>query len=96
MPPLRRYGERCATKLSRASPGTRAAEMPNPVPAQIAQARHQRLSDLAAEMTLSFHQSFIGKTVDVLVEGAVVVVFLVVVVVFVLVVLAGALALLLT
>ncbi|MBL7017094.1 MAG: MiaB/RimO family radical SAM methylthiotransferase [Kiritimatiellales bacterium] len=50
-------------------PGTRAADMPNPVDPQIAQARHTRLADLAAEMTLAFNQTFIGRTVDVLVEG---------------------------
>ncbi len=49
-------------------PGTRAAEMPNSVDPQVAQARHQRLADLAKEMTLEFNQSFVGQTVDVLVE----------------------------
>ncbi len=49
-------------------PGTRAAEMPNPVDPQIAHTRHQRLSDLAEEMSLAFNQSFVGKTVEVLVE----------------------------
>ncbi len=49
-------------------PGTRAAEMSNPVDPKIAQARHQRLADLAKEMTLEFNQSFVGQTVDVLVE----------------------------
>jgi threonylcarbamoyladenosine tRNA methylthiotransferase MtaB len=50
-------------------PGTRAAEMPNPVDPQIAQVRHQRLADLAKEMSLEFNQRFVGQTVSVLVEG---------------------------
>jgi threonylcarbamoyladenosine tRNA methylthiotransferase MtaB len=49
-------------------PGTRAAEMSNPVDPQIAQARHARLAALAEEMSLAFNQSFVGKTVNVLVE----------------------------
>lgn len=49
-------------------PGTRAADMPNPVDPQTAQARHQRLFDLANEMALAFNQSFVGQTVNVLVE----------------------------
>jgi len=49
-------------------PGTRAAEMPGPVDPQIVQARHQRLADLAKEMALDFNRTFIGKTVEVLVE----------------------------
>jgi threonylcarbamoyladenosine tRNA methylthiotransferase MtaB len=49
-------------------PGTRAAGMPDPVDPQTAQARHQRLADLADEMTLDFNRTFVGKTVNVLVE----------------------------
>ena len=49
-------------------PGTHAADMPNPVDLQVAQARHQRLADLAKEMTTAFNRSFVGQTVDVLVE----------------------------
>jgi threonylcarbamoyladenosine tRNA methylthiotransferase MtaB len=50
-------------------PGTRAAEMPGQVDPQIAQARHQRLVDLAGDMALAFNRSFVGKTVEVLVES---------------------------
>ncbi len=50
-------------------PGTRAAEMPGQVDPQIVQVRHQRLAELAAEMALVFNRSFVGKTVEVLVEG---------------------------
>ena len=49
-------------------PGTRAADMPDPVDPQIAQARHQRLADLAQEMTTAFNRTFVGQTVEVLVE----------------------------
>ncbi len=49
-------------------PGTRAADMSNPVDPQVAQARHQRLDDLAKEMSEAFNRTFIGKTVEVLVE----------------------------
>ena len=50
-------------------PGTRAAEMSDPVDPHVAQVRHQRLVDLAKEMSLAFNQTFMGKTVNVLVEG---------------------------
>jgi len=50
-------------------PGTRAAEMPDPVDPHVAQGRHQRLVDLAKEMSTTFNRTFIGQTVDVLVEG---------------------------
>ena len=49
-------------------PGTRAADMPNPVDSKIVQARHQRLAELADQMTLAYNQTFVGKTVEVLVE----------------------------
>lgn len=51
-----------------ARPGTRAADMPNPVAPQVAQVRHQRLAGLAKEMTMDFNRTFIGQTVEVLVE----------------------------
>jgi len=50
-------------------PGTRAAEMSDPVDPQVAQARHQRLADLSKEMTTTFNRTFVGQTVEVLVEG---------------------------
>jgi threonylcarbamoyladenosine tRNA methylthiotransferase MtaB len=49
-------------------PGTRAADMPNPVDPQVAQARHQRLAELADQMTISYNQTFVGESVEVLVE----------------------------
>ena len=50
-------------------PGTRAADMQNQVNPQIAQTRHQKLSELARKMTREFNQQFIGQTVQVLIEG---------------------------
>lgn len=50
-------------------PGTRAADMPDQVDPQIAQARHALLAELADEMALVFNQTFVGKNVEVLVEG---------------------------
>ncbi|MFA5688363.1 MAG: MiaB/RimO family radical SAM methylthiotransferase [Kiritimatiellales bacterium] len=52
-------------------PGTRAAGMPDAVPAQIAHERQQRLMELAGIMKENYHRKFIGRTVDVLVERAV-------------------------
>lgn len=49
-------------------PGTRAAEMPNPIDPQVAQARHARLAKLADDMSLAFNEGFVGQTVEVLVE----------------------------
>lgn len=49
-------------------PGTRAAEMPDPVRPQVAQTRHARLAELADEMSLAFNEGFVGQTVEVLVE----------------------------
>ena len=49
-------------------PGTRAADMSGQIDPQTAQARHARLADLADKMTLAFNETFVGKTVDVLVE----------------------------
>jgi len=49
-------------------PGTRAAELPDAVSPDVAHERHQRLAALADEMTAAFHETFIGKTVHVLVE----------------------------
>lgn len=50
-------------------PGTRAAGMPDPVPPAVAQERLRRLSALAEEMSLAFHRTFEGRTVQVLAEG---------------------------
>ena len=51
-------------------PGTRAALMPEKVAPPVAHERQRRLAGLAAKMTETYNQTFIGKTVDVLVERA--------------------------
>ncbi|MGE4489484.1 MAG: tRNA (N(6)-L-threonylcarbamoyladenosine(37)-C(2))-methylthiotransferase MtaB [Kiritimatiellales bacterium] len=52
-------------------PGTRAAEMPDQVPVSIAHERQHRLAALAGEMKLAFNRTFVGRTVEVLVERCV-------------------------
>jgi threonylcarbamoyladenosine tRNA methylthiotransferase MtaB len=48
--------------------GTPAAELPDPVPAPVARARSRHLHRLAAELTDSFNQTFIGRRLPVLWE----------------------------
>jgi threonylcarbamoyladenosine tRNA methylthiotransferase MtaB len=52
-----------------ARPGTPAATMANQVPAPIARERNRILRDLAAEKTLAFMHSLIGKTVEAITLG---------------------------
>lgn len=52
-----------------ARPGTPAANMTNLVREDVKDARLQRLQSLLFEQALSFNQSFIGKTVEVLFDG---------------------------
>jgi len=47
-----------------ARPGTPAADMPNPVPLQVARERNRILRDLAAEKKLAFMRSLVGKEID--------------------------------
>jgi len=47
-----------------ARPGTRATEMPNPVPPRLARDRNRILRELAAAKKLAFMRSFIGQTVE--------------------------------
>lgn len=49
--------------------GTRAAELPDDVPADVKEARNQALLDILAEHSLRRNESVVGKTVQVLVEG---------------------------
>jgi threonylcarbamoyladenosine tRNA methylthiotransferase MtaB len=49
-------------------PGTRAAEMPDQAPVSLAHERQHRLAGLAGEMKHAFNRTFIGQTVEVLVE----------------------------
>ncbi len=50
-------------------PGTKAAGMPNQVPKNIALQRLQELQELQKELTRKRLQRFLGKTVEVLIEG---------------------------
>jgi len=47
-----------------ARPGTRATQMTNPVPPQLARDRNRILRGLAADKKLAFMRSFIGQTVE--------------------------------
>jgi tRNA-2-methylthio-N6-dimethylallyladenosine synthase len=50
-------------------PGTRAAELEDPVAPEEAQERLERLQALQRELTLAYHRSRVGETPQVLVEG---------------------------
>jgi tRNA-2-methylthio-N6-dimethylallyladenosine synthase len=50
-------------------PGTAAAELPDRVPAEEAQERLEELQTLQRALTLAYHRSRVGETVEVLVEG---------------------------
>lgn len=62
------YGSAYSFKYS-ARPGTPAANMQNLVREDVKDERLQRLQSLLFEQALSFNQSFIGKTVEVLFDG---------------------------
>ena len=51
-------------------PGTQAATLPDPVPDTVKRRRLHRVLDLQREIALNINQSLIGKSVDVLIEGA--------------------------
>jgi tRNA-2-methylthio-N6-dimethylallyladenosine synthase len=51
-------------------PGTTAVELPEEVPAEVAQDRLVRLQDLQKSQTLAYHQSRVGEDTLVLVDGA--------------------------
>jgi ribosomal protein S12 methylthiotransferase len=50
-------------------PGTPAESLGDPIPAQIKTERLERLMQVQAEISLERNQRFIGKTLDILVEG---------------------------
>lgn len=50
-------------------PGTTSAPLGDPIPASVKQARYDRLMELQQTISLQANQSFVGKTLDVLVEG---------------------------
>src|SRR5262245_19780797 len=50
-------------------PGTAAAELPDPVPAEEAQERLEALQTLQRSLTVAYHRRRVGEVVEVLVEG---------------------------
>jgi ribosomal protein S12 methylthiotransferase len=50
-------------------PGTTSASLGDPVPAPVKQERYERLMELQQNISLQVNQSYVGKTLDVLVEG---------------------------
>jgi ribosomal protein S12 methylthiotransferase len=50
-------------------PGTASEPLGDPVPAEVKQARYDRLMELQQGISLSRNQTFIGRTLDVLIEG---------------------------
>jgi len=50
-------------------PGTASEPLGDPVPAEVKQERYNRLMERQQQISLERNQSFIGKTLDVLVEG---------------------------
>ena len=50
-------------------PGTTSEPLGDPVPAEVKQERYQRLMELQQGISLQVNQSYVGKTLDVLVEG---------------------------
>ena len=50
-------------------PGTTSAPLGDPVPAEVKQERFERLMELQQNISLQVNQSYVGKTLDVLVEG---------------------------
>lgn len=51
-------------------PGTASEPLGDPVPPEVKQARYNRLMELQSQISLSIHQSLIGKHLEVLIEGA--------------------------
>ncbi len=50
-------------------PGTTSAPLGDPVPASVKEERYNRLMELQQTISLQVNQSYVGKTLDVLVEG---------------------------
>lgn len=50
-------------------PGTASAALGDPLPAEVKQERYDRLMTRQQEISLQINQSFVGRTLDVLVEG---------------------------
>ena len=50
-------------------PGTTSEPLGDPVPAEVKQERYERLMELQQDISLQINQSYVGQTLDVLVEG---------------------------
>lgn len=50
-------------------PGTTSEPLGDPVPAEVKQERYERLMELQQPISLQVNQSYVGKTLDVLIEG---------------------------
>jgi ribosomal protein S12 methylthiotransferase len=50
-------------------PGTASEVFGDPIPAEVKEERYQRLMEMQQGISLQINQSFVGKTMDVLVEG---------------------------
>jgi len=50
-------------------PGTSSAPLGDPIPASVKQERYNRLMELQQNISLQVNQSYVGKTLDVLIEG---------------------------
>jgi ribosomal protein S12 methylthiotransferase len=50
-------------------PGTTSEPLGDPIPAEVKQARYENLMELQQGISLQVNQSYVGKTLDVLVEG---------------------------
>jgi ribosomal protein S12 methylthiotransferase len=50
-------------------PGTTSAPLGDPVPAEVKQERFERLMEAQQNISLQVNQSYVGKTLDVLIEG---------------------------
>jgi len=50
-------------------PGTSSEPLGDPVPAEVKQERYERLMELQQSISLQINQSYVGRTMDVLIEG---------------------------
>jgi ribosomal protein S12 methylthiotransferase len=50
-------------------PGTTSEPLGDPLPAEVKQERYERLMELQQSISLQINQSYVGKTLDVLIEG---------------------------
>ncbi len=61
--------ERIAVFRFSPEPGTRAADLPDRVPHEVAAERHERLTELGAAIAAKANQAMVGQRIEVLVEG---------------------------